>query len=137
MTDRRMDAYYYEFEPTGVDAVDKILSAVACAGKASHHTAGWNDDDTYTRDDHTGNTPVERIQNAANEAAQAWGTRTDPWQPIETAPKDGTEILGYAGGFLLLSWRDDEWHEETFEESGWNPTHWMPMPAPPKETEND
>lgn len=30
----RMNAYYYSFEPTGVRAVDEILSAVAVAGTA-------------------------------------------------------------------------------------------------------
>jgi hypothetical protein len=70
MSERRMDAYYYAFDATGVDCVDKILSAVACAGKAYHHTDGWNDDaGPYC--DHTGETPVEWIQNAAKEAAAA------------------------------------------------------------------
>jgi len=67
MTERRMCAYYYEFEPTGVDCIDKILSAVACAGKAFQHTRDWTDDSEH--DDHTGGTPVDWIQNAANEAA--------------------------------------------------------------------
>lgn len=34
---RRMDAYYYGFDSTGVDDIDRLLSAVACAGKAFHH----------------------------------------------------------------------------------------------------
>jgi len=37
--DLRMEAYYYEFEPTGVLEIDLILSAVAHAGKVYHHTA--------------------------------------------------------------------------------------------------
>jgi hypothetical protein len=69
MSDRRMDAYYYSFEPTKVEAVDKILGAVACAGKAFHHTTDWNDEIKNPYDDHTGSTPVEWIQNAAIEAA--------------------------------------------------------------------
>ncbi len=69
MTDRRMDAYYYGFDSVGHDAIDKVLSAVACAGKAYHYTAGWDDDETPPPDDHTGNTPVAWIQNAAKEAA--------------------------------------------------------------------
>lgn len=68
MTERRMDAYYYGFDPTGVDCIDKILSAVACAGKAFQHTRDWNEEGML-RDDHTGDTPVDWIQNAANEAA--------------------------------------------------------------------
>ena len=69
MTERRMEAYYYEFYPTGVDCIDKILSAVACAGKAYHHTEEWCKD-CYPWDDHVGYTPVDWIQNAANEASR-------------------------------------------------------------------
>lgn len=68
MTERRMIAYYYEFYPTGVDCIDKILSAVACAGKAFHHTNEWCED-CDPCDDHVGYSPVDWIQNAANEAA--------------------------------------------------------------------
>lgn len=41
---RRMDAYYYGFEPTGVQAIDAVLSAVATAGKMFHGTDCWNDE---------------------------------------------------------------------------------------------
>jgi hypothetical protein len=68
MTDElRMGAYYYGFAQTGARVVDKVLSAVACAGKAFHHTSEWNDDAKW--DGHTGETPVDWIQNAADEAA--------------------------------------------------------------------
>jgi len=63
----RMDAYYYGFEPTGDEAVDRILSAVACAGKAFHATDQWHDESEW--EGHEGTTPVEWIQNAANAAA--------------------------------------------------------------------
>lgn len=68
IVERRMDAYYYSFVPTGVAAVDKVLGAVACAGKAYHHTDDWCVD-TPAYDDHTGPTPVDWIQNAAFEVA--------------------------------------------------------------------
>ena len=64
----RMDAYYYSFTETGNPEIDKILSAVACAGKAFHHTDQWNDENEFVTG-HEGATPVEWIQNAANEAA--------------------------------------------------------------------
>lgn len=72
--DLRMWAYYYGFEETGVPEIDKILSAVACAGKAHHHTDGWGDESSEYPP-HSGRTPVDWIQNAANEAAEAWNTR--------------------------------------------------------------
>ncbi len=68
MSERRMDAYYYEFEPTKNVAIDKILGAVGCAGRAYHHTQNWCDI-ANQYDDHTGVTPIEWIQNAAFEAA--------------------------------------------------------------------
>jgi hypothetical protein len=59
------------------------------------------------------------------------------WQPIETAPKDGTSILGGKHGFdpFICHWRDAKggqwfsdvahgyWHEGV--------THWMPLPEQP------
>lgn len=70
MDDMQMDAYYYEFTPTGVFEIDKILSAIACAGKAFHHTQDWNDKCSYIPEPHSGKTPIDWIQNAANEAAE-------------------------------------------------------------------
>ena len=69
MSGRRMDGYYIGFESTGNVHIDKILGAVACAGKAYHHTDCWGDE-TRPYDDHTGRDPNEWIQNAANEAAR-------------------------------------------------------------------
>jgi hypothetical protein len=66
----RMDAYYYGFTRTGVDAVDLVLSAVACAGKAFHHTESWMDQSRPYNDEHRGETPAEWIQNAASDLAQ-------------------------------------------------------------------
>lgn len=60
------------------------------------------------------------------------------WQPIETAPKDGTVILAYVSGghHALVAWNDDwedwlhlPWHESMPAVI----THWMPLPAPPQE----
>jgi hypothetical protein len=66
----RMDAYYYGFNETGVEEIDRILSAVACAGKAAHHTQDWFDECRYVPEGHVGSTPVDWIQNAANDAAK-------------------------------------------------------------------
>lgn len=64
------------------------------------------------------------------------------WQPIETAPKDGTSVLFYLrhGGFCFGGWQ--EWEDSTGKSmSAWqdngegftlDPTHWMPLPAPPE-----
>jgi len=61
------------------------------------------------------------------------------WQPIETAPKDGTLALIVQQrsaspffGYFVAYWNGDEWkfHTEGFVR---DPTHWMPLPSPPKE----
>lgn len=59
------------------------------------------------------------------------------WRPIETAPKDGTEILGYTEevGALVLYWDSmtgemDHW-SDGMSVSFWKPTHWVPLPAAP------
>ena len=79
----------------------------------------------------------------------------EEWQPIETAPKDGARFLGYgrhgekphpgAGKGVepgdhwwgIIGW--DVWrpnHIWVFSKDGaptWSePTHWRPLPAPPK-----
>ena len=69
----RMNGYYYSFNSTGVQEIDTILSAVACAGKACHHTEDWEDKcDSYEPEHFGGDCPVEWIQDAANRAAASW-----------------------------------------------------------------
>lgn len=83
------------------------------------------------------------------------------WEPIETAPKDGTQVLVYAPiGMSIAAWSQDtrgpgvSGHVQTpgwigwangdeIDDEGWDtghgfalqlePTHWMPLPAPPKD----
>ncbi len=62
--DRAMSAYYYGFDRTGVEAVDRILAEVAWAGKAYHLTEQWD-----TVDEESSLSVIDRMQAAASEAA--------------------------------------------------------------------
>lgn len=65
------------------------------------------------------------------------------WRPIETAPKDGTEVL-LAGPYSGYANRHEIWREVgeyLTDFNSWSPalmdsfappTHWQPLPAPPK-----
>ena len=72
------------------------------------------------------------------------------WQPIETAPKDGTRIIGrrsYAErytGRLRYERHKTFWGKTSHvpiygwnygrdveDQELWEPTHWMPLPDPP------
>ena len=68
----RMDAYYFGFDPTDVAAIDRILSAVACGGKAAHHTDDWTTAYGPWSDYLRGESVVDWIQNAAEDAAIAF-----------------------------------------------------------------
>ncbi len=70
------------------------------------------------------------------------------WQPIETAPKDGTRVLAFDGSQIItVDYQEPSYigvnnHikiEESWvqiSDSGratdFYPTHWMPLPGPPE-----
>lgn len=61
----------------------------------------------------------------------------NPWRPISTAPKDGTVIFVPGG---IAHWYDGAWYSLTGQgypgrRVTWTPLHWMPLPAPPAETD--
>ena len=70
------------------------------------------------------------------------------WQPIETAPKDGLEILiyypewnnengvvfaaEYDSGRIGMEDIEGTWYAFHYGHTGDGATHWMPLPEPPK-----
>lgn len=70
--------------------------------------------------------------------------RGQSWQPIETAPKDGIAILGYSDGAMAtVRWcaLGNYWELVVVggwaEDDEWEPTHWQPLPTPPKDTADE
>ena len=69
-------------------------------------------------------------------AALSSAPAREPWQPIETAPKDRTEILAWIPqcGALVLYWEnlsDDGRWSDGVSRFHREPTHWMPLPSAP------
>jgi hypothetical protein len=64
------------------------------------------------------------------------------WQPIETAPRDATRILGWSiDDVRAVWWWESHWLDGR-DRGGWmtddseyyertEPTHWHPLPDPP------
>lgn len=78
---------------------------------------------------------------------EAWQARASQdksadWQPIETAPQDGTVFLGWRRGRVASCSRVPRSDCEAWTFGGesasvdcWpdiRPSHWMPLPPPPK-----
>jgi hypothetical protein len=75
--------------------------------------------------------------------AAAWNRRASGWQPISTAPRDGTRVLCYAPSAedRAAVMRNDYWW---MQERGWASmrpgqpyTHWQPLPAAPAPQDPD
>jgi hypothetical protein len=59
------------------------------------------------------------------------------WQPIETAPKDDeTWVLAFNGDeYAVCIWTGEYWSDNEYMMRP-QPTHWMPLPEPPKPAQN-
>ena len=65
------------------------------------------------------------------------------WQPIETAPKDGTAVLGFwsssypqveAHQYGITRFRDGGWESADYEAEAYaRPSNWRPLPSPPRQ----
>lgn len=78
------------------------------------------------------------VEQPNEQAAQRRAGGVGMWKPIETAPKDGADVLVFAhDNYSVAHWNGGEWRD--IGDMGWGgmygddnePTHWMPLPAPP------
>jgi chromosome segregation ATPase len=83
----RLYAYYYGFDATSCEAVDRILSAVAIAGKMYHGTDQWTDEQDGEP------TPVAVIQAAADEAAAELNKLADEVAQLQRSLRIADEAL--------------------------------------------
>lgn len=87
---------------------------------------------------------MTRLKVIQEERTSHWRSiAEDKWQPIETAPHDGTIVLGvtiqaqrptacitwFTGYQWLSTGKPDKF---VVQPHGWWPTHWMPLPPPPE-----
>ena len=76
------------------------------------------------------NHPATKAARAALSEAKAGG-----WQPIETAPRDGTRFIAWrkysTRPLIARYWKDFGWFEDEDGLHLYNLTHWQPLPAPP------
>lgn len=84
---------------------------------------------------------AERPDLASALASDPRGGGASGWQPIETAPRDGTRIILAWGGRSVVGYYLDNsrtqypwqgWKVPSLEDHpGGQPTDWQPFPAPP------
>jgi hypothetical protein len=70
---------------------------------------------------------------------EQWDSIPDPngWRPIDTAPKDGRDLLCWSDGLfigaMVLYWMDGYWREKAnCQGLKSDPDYWMPLPDPPQ-----
>jgi hypothetical protein len=87
---------------------------------------------------------TDRDADQASVPGAGHGTGVVGWQPIETAPKDGTLVIAFYadrhghGRYSLRYWaagdwgaRSEGWSDQHRQLRSSDPTHWMPLPPPP------
>ena len=84
---------------------------------------------------------TEQLAAARRDAKEAEACLEEGWKPIETAPRDGTSILVFTDRGVFEATFVSYWEFAVANYHGClccsgrgdNPTHWMPLPEPPKE----
>lgn len=83
---------------------------------------------------------IHNLSTILNAIATGQLVPAQAWQGMDSAPRDGTQILaslwayGQPGGerrYEVVSWECDGWASEAYPI--YPPTHWMPIPVAPTE----
>lgn len=134
--------------------VDAVIEKAAVAGDAAVYEAMRSENFDPTIPDNV----AEYVGNAVRAALSAalaaeQPVAVDEWRPIDTAPRDGTNILVWSEGYSWpevvrhVQYDDPDLEEETGEAGYWRYsddvfadilqieegefTHWRPLPVPP------
>lgn len=121
-----------------VDDILKILESYECST--------WQDEDgrgAKLSDVLWQNKAKYELWNLANFIKENLDAQIPNWNPIETAPKDGTFVIGCEKdrtvrqvsfekntGFWVYLWKDSDGDNRS---DVFSPTHWMPLPKSPKD----
>lgn len=121
---------------TDEEVIAEAKEAKECTENYRIGTIGWSD----ARQNLVFLAPDLAARLAASNAEVERLRKENEWRPIAEAPKDGTSILTFPH-YHITHW-DMEiesfthgWDEdaERFKPMRWAPTHWMPLPTPPKD----
>jgi hypothetical protein len=99
----------------------------------------WRKSAEYEHNENQNPQYAEGLDDCANELEALLSALPEtPWQPIGTAPKDGTSILVWDEGICIVT----AWVETDDGAGFWDaalieppPQFWMPLPAPPPPSE--
>jgi hypothetical protein len=81
---------------------------------------------------------MRRRTNELTRSNESLSAARKTWLPIDTAPRDGSQVLVWAGDEMHLAFYVPErsvWMQKDGEFvliSDRSPTHWMRLPAPPR-----
>ena len=126
------------------DELIKMLRT--CAERDS--CIGWKEACTYLGTgvcDNKAEKAADAIEELICEVADEHNARLDAeerqrWIPVtERLPKYGERVLVFGGVTLYVAYYDknryggESWHKLNSKSHYCNPTHWLPLPEPPKE----
>ena len=124
----------YVWHPQTTRVIDDLVASLVSA-----ETPQVQDEKAFARCDQSGRSTADpRVDD-----------RGGSWQPIATAPKNGTRVLVSSRAYGVTYYGFCHWQSFDDGSSGWiggsfatippgcfsaflNPTHWMPLPSPPE-----